>query len=694
MWIIAPALFFLLLWIGFIATGRAGVRESFLYATAAFTLCVVCATELLSTVSLLRLEALAPFWIGVAAIAAAYLWRYGTPSTFHNVLERSSRCFRGSATTLLAIGLTLATVLLVAIVAPPNNWDSMTCHMTRVARWIQEASVGFLATTNHCHNFYAPLTEYALLHFQILADGDRFANAVQWFALVGSGITASLIAREQNQSASVQVLAALIAVTLPMALLQGSNTKDDLAVAFWIIAFAVGFILHLREPTVGRVMFCGLALGFALLTKGTAYVVASLLAIVLFAYGIFGIVKTTPRPQWRNRIVKLAGAGAAMVLLALLVNGGLYARTWHTYGYPHHTAGSDLGQDNLRINSPSLAETWTNIVQNSAVHLALPSDRVNRVTLALTRRIAGISDEDPAGIDPTRIEAITFRIQEDFSGNLLHFLLLCTACAGVFMFRRRLGIDNLTVALAIVIVLAAVVYSATVKWESSTARFQMPFFMLGAPVIAAFVASLVFAANRGLAESRAGLLRTALGLISSHGQRALTWALLVGGIPYLFLNEDRPIFGTDDLPFLKTRHESIFTADRFGMYFNSRSEIRQSYFAAIDYLVAHEPKEVGLNVGSNRHEYPIHMLLKDKLAQVPRLNHVGVLPSNPSVNRRGREFEPSFVFDAKGTFGRFAGNAYHLVRQFDHVAIWRKTDGEPRHHSDALGVRQVAPHGR
>ena len=689
MWIVAPALFFLLLWIGFIATGKAGVRESFLYATAAFTLCVVCATELLSTVSLLRLEALAPLWIGLAATAALYLWWRGTPSAFRTVLDGSARRFCGSATTLLAIGLTLATVLLVAIVAPPNNWDSMTCHMTRAARWIQAASVGFLATTNHCHNFYGPLTEYAVLHFQILAGGDRFANAVQWFALVGCGIAASLTVREQNQSASVQVLAALIAVTLPMALLQASNTKDDLAVAFWIIAFAVGLILHLREPTVGRVLFCGLALGFALLTKGTAYLVSSLLAVALFACGIYRIVKTAPRTQWRNRIVKLAGAGAAIALLALLVNGGFYARTWHTYGYPHHTLGSDLGQDNLRIDDVSLAETWTNIVQNGAVHLALPNDRANRVTLTLTRRIAGIADEDLAGTDPTRIRAIAFRIQEDFSGNLLHFLLLCAACAGVLMFRRRLGVDNLTVALALAVVLAAVIYSATVKWESSTARFQMPFFMLGAPLTAVFIARLGSVANRRIAETPIGPSRSVLQFFSAHGQQAVTWVLLIGALPYLLLNEDRPIFGKDDLPFLKMRHESIFTADRFGMYFNSRGEVRQSYFAAIDYLVAQEPEGVGLNVGSNRHEYPIHMLLREELAQLPRLDHVGVRPSNPTVVHREHEFEPPFVFDAKGNFGRFSRSAYRLVRQFDHVAIWRKI-GTESHGSGETPARSAS----
>ena len=674
MWIVAPALSFSLLWAAFIATGKAGIRESFLYATGAFTLCLVCVTELLSVVSLVRLETLAPFWIGIAGLAGSYLWLRGDALTFRWALDGSWQRFRGASTTLLGIGLILVAVLLVAVVSPPNNWDSMTCLMTRVARWRQEAGVGYFATTNHCHNYYAPLTEYAFLHFQILVDGDRFANTVQRFALVGSGIAASLIVREQRQPANIQVLAAAISVTLPMALLQASNTKDDLAVAFWIIAFAAGVVLYLREATVGRILYCGLALGFALLTKGNAYVVASLLAGALFAYALYGIVKTGPKAQWITRISKLACAGLAMALVALLVNSGLYARTWNTYGFAHHIVGSGLGQENLRIDEVSLAETWTNIIQNGAVHLALPSDRANAVTLAATQRIAGISDGEQARADPTRLSAITFRIQEDFTGNFLHFLLLCATAVGVAVFRRHLGINNLTVALLAAIVLALVVYSATVKWESSTARFQMPLFILGAPVTAVFVASLVAAASRSRpAERRTGLYAV-LRFISARGQAAVIWTLLMSCLPYVFLNEDRPIFGTDDLPFLKMRHESIFTADRFGMYFNSRSAVRQSYLEAIDYLAAYEPREVGLSVGTNRHEYPIHTLFREKYAQIPRFDHVGVRPSNPSATLRKGEFKPPFVFDAKGNFGRFAGNFYRLGRQFDHVAIWRRID--------------------
>ena len=255
MWVVAPALFFLLLWATFVSNSRAGIRTSFLYATTVFTLCLVVATELFSVGALLRLDTLATFWTGLAAISALYLWFRSDAAIIHKALDDGWQPFREFLPTLLAMGLILVTVLLIAVASPPNNWDSMTMHMSRVVRWIQEGSVEFLVTTNHGQNHYAPLTGYAASHLQILADGDRFANTVQWFTLAGCGIAASLIARELKQPASVQILAAVIAVTLPSALMQASNTKDDLAVAFWIVVFALRIMWYLREPTLGHLLF-------------------------------------------------------------------------------------------------------------------------------------------------------------------------------------------------------------------------------------------------------------------------------------------------------------------------------------------------------------------------------------------------------------------------------------------------------
>ena len=47
-----------------------------------------------------------------------------------------------------------------------------------------------------------PLSEWHILHFQVLSGGDRFTNTVHWVALAGCGVLASLIAKESKQPSS------------------------------------------------------------------------------------------------------------------------------------------------------------------------------------------------------------------------------------------------------------------------------------------------------------------------------------------------------------------------------------------------------------------------------------------------------------------------------------------------------------
>src|SRR4030095_5899533 len=45
-----------------------------------------------------------------------------------------------------AVGVVLAATGTLAFLAPPNNWDSMTYHMPRVAHWSQAGSVAHYPT--------------------------------------------------------------------------------------------------------------------------------------------------------------------------------------------------------------------------------------------------------------------------------------------------------------------------------------------------------------------------------------------------------------------------------------------------------------------------------------------------------------------------------------------------------------------
>ena len=72
----------------------------------------------------------------------------------------------------------------------------MSYHMPRVMHWIQNQNVDFYPTSTTRQLYVSPFSEYVILHLQLIVNGDRLANLVQWFSMFGSLIGVSLIARE------------------------------------------------------------------------------------------------------------------------------------------------------------------------------------------------------------------------------------------------------------------------------------------------------------------------------------------------------------------------------------------------------------------------------------------------------------------------------------------------------------------
>ena len=142
--------------------------------------------------------------------------------------------------------LLLACVLLIIIVtavvawfAPVQTYDSLNYHMSRVAHWVQNHSLRLFATGIEKQNYMSPGAEIAVLQTYVLAQGDRFANFVEWFAMVVSVIGVSLIAKQLGAGEVGQLLAAVFAATLPIGIAQASSTMVDYIVALWVVCVAM-----------------------------------------------------------------------------------------------------------------------------------------------------------------------------------------------------------------------------------------------------------------------------------------------------------------------------------------------------------------------------------------------------------------------------------------------------------------------
>ena len=625
--IIVLALFFSTLVFGFAGTGRYGLRQSFVYAATVYTLCLVLATEFFSIWNILGLETLLAFWTGLTIVSGLHLYFYGNRQAVLRTFDGAWVRFQASKA-LWTVALVWSIILAIALVYPTNNWDSMTYHMARVLSWIQQGSIKFFPASYLPQLHHPPLAEWNIMHFQILSGGDRFANMVQWLALVGCGLAASLIARELKQAFSVQVLAVVIAATLPMGLLQGSSTQNDLVVSFWLLAFTLFALQYLRKPSVSRISFCGLALGFALLTKGTAYVFFPPLAAMLSLYGIVQVQGARPR-------VKLVYAAIIILAIAALSNSGYYARNWLLSGELLYTGNERPRNDGINISILS-----SNLIRNSALHWGVPSATINAVTLDAIRGTLGDLIDIP---EATWLRGFNLRVDfskhEDYAGNFLHFWILASSLLGIVLFRRRFEFNTSTFYLTLAIVLGIVFYCSILRWKIWGSRLHTPLFMLGAPIMAIFISGLG-ARTRG------------------H----FTKIFLIMSIPWIILNERRPIY--------LDNNDSILTVNRMMSYWEPRSKSLPSYIDAMDYLKKYHPKEIGLYGG--HYEYPVRVLMTNILVDQPRVMHVGV--ENISRKLQDSNYTPRYILSTAGPIESLHGVSYPIVWISPDVSVLARED--------------------
>ena len=245
-------------------------RESVLVSAIANGLFIVISTEALSFFKLIGFVPLIVCWS--LYLAALLVWRYRERGT------GNKSAFEKLTMDQIVVSVLLACVICVAgigaVISAPNNFDSLTYHLPRVLHWIQNRSVEHYPTHIDRQLILAPFSEFVIMQLQILSGSDRFANCVQWFSMVGSAVGVSLIARALRGSLNCQIVSAAISVSVPMGLLQATSTQNDYAVTFWLVCLTYYVIKAKDFPDAKHALLAGMSLALAILTKGTAYMVA------------------------------------------------------------------------------------------------------------------------------------------------------------------------------------------------------------------------------------------------------------------------------------------------------------------------------------------------------------------------------------------------------------------------------------
>lgn len=450
------------------ATLRISGRSLFLLAGAISAAATIVGTAI--ALSILNQLNRGGWLIGEALVAAAAfaVWHFrGRPAPVRGwrPSRRALREFASAspiataAAGLAALAMTVQFVVAVAVA--PNNWDSMTYHLSRAAYWLQHDSARHFAGGTLRQVANAPNAELLQAWTMSLAGTDRYVELIQWAALLGLAVAIYAGARVLRFGRGPAVFAGALFVLLPEALMQATTTQNDLVVALFLVTAAVFAVKGLRDRHTGELIVSGAALGLAVGTKGTA----------LFGAGAVGILVIGALVAYRppRRVVAIAAAAAI---------GGVAAFGAFNYVLNQHDKGSLLGGVQGETKLPEGADVANNAVLVGWSFFDSPGVGIPVLDL-LSQRVAELlPDETTNGLNTS----LDTQVHEDASAFGLVGFVFLPAVLLFSLFRRRGPTARRLVAAASILLMLVMMWKLV--YNPWWGRILLPMVAIGAPLLA------------------------------------------------------------------------------------------------------------------------------------------------------------------------------------------------------------------
>lgn len=471
---------------------------------------------------------------------------------------------------------TIITVILVgtfisALAYPPNNWDVLSYHLPRVIHWMQNGTLAPYPTSIPRQTGMPPFNSMIVLQSMAFGGYDFFVNLGQWLAFAGCIAASAAICGQLGGGNRARWLTALTMATIPAAITQASNTESSDIVTFWLLAIASLTLAWLRARNPRDMLRIGFCLGFAILSKGSAYPVA-LPFVLIIAWHFF----RQPRKLFRQCVLAAC--------LALAINLPHFFRVYEAYG---SIVG---GTEKNILAKPNLGTFIVNSAYNFLIHepWLLWQSRIGYWE-ALAKNL-NVDTDDPelypwGGVRHART---VYLVDEAYGQSPVHaaFLILLLLAIITRFYKPPLPY-TLAVAGAFLI------YNLILTWHPFAGRLHISLLALASPLCGLFIASWKFSITR------------------------IFWVILfcAGASLPLFASQ-RPL----GAPYDNSRH--FLNNPRDYLYFNANPGLAEQYIAAANLLANLNPGIVGLDLCDNAFEYPLYALLRERMPNPPKLAHI------------------------------------------------------------------------
>ena len=169
--------------------------------------------------------------------------------------------------------LIMFTTFFIGVSVPPNNWDSMTYHLARVAFWRQNTTLNHYFTNNSRQTIMPINAEVGLLWIILFTNNDRLAFLVQWTVFVLSLIVLYKMLKICKFSKKISFLSIFVFSCLTMVIMQASTTQNDLTLAVLVLIAVYFALVFLKKQNIDLryIIFSSISLGIAIGVKGYSY---------------------------------------------------------------------------------------------------------------------------------------------------------------------------------------------------------------------------------------------------------------------------------------------------------------------------------------------------------------------------------------------------------------------------------------
>ena len=371
-----------------------------------------------------------------------------------------------------------------------------------------------------------PWSGFVQTHLWLLWGNDQFENMLQWSAMVGCLVIATLLVRQvlpagPAASPRAQASAALLVVTLPTGIVESITTQTDYTTGFWLMSLASLALAWFREP--GNRAYAsgfGAVLGLGMLTKFT-----------MLIYGAPVGVAAAAALLWNQRKgvspLFLPGTSALTICLALVLPH--FIRNQMVFG---STIGSQSSLDTAGIAHPSPGGILFNVIHNTELHsnTGIPAltHQLNQLAHAF-ESWTGRRPDDPElsfqsskfalpGMELSGAYAAPdeFFICDSFAPSAWHVGLIgLAAVSGLLTPRKnRLALVGMGLAFA-----GFVLFCAALRWQIWGSRYHLPALLLFMPLVATL---LVPRTSRWLTDAAgAGLLIFGIVIVANNSSRPI-----------------------------------------------------------------------------------------------------------------------------------------------------------------------------